>query len=977
MAGAKEGAAGFSYAQAAMGRPSSSTPQDSTSKATSGAVTPASGAPSEVMASSSWAEEMEESMPEKVRNEQSASVKDISSVEEKSDMVEKTEATDKVPTRNSSVSSPVVVESKDGEFPSAPNGAPQGTTHEDTKAQDPKEGSWLQARADRQNAAQKAEEPTKPEKKRKESPAPKPPVVLQDAPPPSVNPWAKRLEENPPKAKVAPAEQTKKTTAPATTPKAAAPKENQRPKGEQRKKASSVSAGSSAKEAPAPAAPSKETTSENDRDTTPKAEEISVRRASSSRPAVNPWTQGPKSTSESTGAKGTPAKAALPSVKDAKSWPTPDRQPEKDQKPAVEKAMPENNNKTEEEVSSSKPRPKQQWKPMPVVPNILWETPGVGERRGRSGPNGERGGRGGGNVRGRGGGSVRGGANGANGSGRGEGATGDDEIPAGPQRGRANAGREGTAKPARAASAGALKERTNEARHDRNTRNQETRKATTAGNAAAPTTLGLTGAAEPFTGGRPAKSSKQADAPATEDVKIPEPIPRKTSVGTQTEANGSVDETPMRDVPQNSKAENRSRFEGGRDQTKESGREFAWSGQSTRGGGKRGGRGRGGSREMVNGHHANHTYANGHPADFPAPMAQFAPQIPSGRGQYQNGFSQHPRGGWRGNAARSQSIPIDGNYPNRYYQQASSMHPPMPAYGPYAQGYEYPVSAVPYEQYMDVNALTASVRQQIEYYFCLDNLLKDTFFRKQMDSQGFVLLDVPASFQRVKNLTHDINLIKAACLQSVQIEMRVGDDGKERLRCREGWEQWVLPMADRVQSAQNDGPKQLHMPQQPQLHFYGQPAVPMNGPPAYPHGDRRSYDASFAMMNGGPPSFFPGHHDGAFGGMTNGDERRPMKSPPTFEPRSAANGALMNGHPTGSEGREPDAFPNEQVEMLTVLVKSGGSQATQKAPFHSAATRTFSDGSIDSKNVFGDAGKDGDAKKEPAPTVNGEVSVNG
>ncbi|GAB7361030.1 hypothetical protein MBLNU230_g1071t1 [Neophaeotheca triangularis] len=985
MAGVKESASSFSYAQAAMGRSSTSTSQDPSSKVTSGATTPVSGPQSDMMASSSWAEEMEETVPEKASSEQAASVKDSISTEAKDDAAEKPDSTDNVKTRNSSVSSPVMVESRDGEFPSAPNGAPQGSIQEESKAQDPKEGSWLQARADRQNAAQqKAEEPAKSEKKQKE-PAPKPaPVVLHDAPPPSVNPWAKRVVDTTTtaKAKPAQAEPPKKPTAPVTAAKAAPSKENQRPKPEARKKASSLSAGSPVKEALAPAAPSSEATQESDKNAVPKVEEAPAKPPTSSRPAVNPWKQGTKSNIEGAGAN-TPAKAALPSVKDSKSWPTPDTQPEREQKPAAtEKATTESKN--DEENGTSKPRSKQQWKPMPVVPNILWETPGVGERRTRNGANGERGARGGGSLRGRGGASVRGGGNGGA---RAEGSTGDEETATGSQRGRPNAGRENaasTTKPARAASAGNFKERNNDSRTDRNSRNQgthETRKgAPPANGTAATATANVSGAADSVNGGRRIKSPKQVDAStATDDVKVPEPIPRKTSVGTQTEVNGNVEEASTRETPQTGKggSENRSRFEGPRDQAKDSGREFNWTGQSTRGGGKRGGRGRGGSREMANGH-ASHAFTNGHLGDF-SPASQFATaQMPSGRGQYQNGFPQHPRGGWRGNASRSQSIPIDHTYPSRFYQQPSPMHPQMPAYAAYP--YEYPVAPVGYEQFVDVNAVSLAVRNQIEYYFSLDNLLKDEFLRKQMDSQGFVLLEVIASFHRIKTMTTDANLIKAVCLQSPVVEIRVGDDGKERLRAREGWDKWILPVNLRMPGAQNDGPKELHIPQQPQPHYYGQPPAPMGVPQsAYPNSDRRSYDSNFSMMNGGPPSFFPGHHEGSSSGTTmNGDENslRRMKSPRTFEPRSAANGALMNGQPAGGDAKEPDAFPNEQVEMLTVLVKNGGPKATQQPPFHSAGTRTFSDGSIDSKNVFGDAAKASEAK-EPAPAVNGEAFVNG
>lgn len=91
------------------------------------------------------------------------------------------------------------------------------------------------------------------------------------------------------------------------------------------------------------------------------------------------------------------------------------------------------------------------------------------------------------------------------------------------------------------------------------------------------------------------------------------------------------------------------------------------------------------------------------------------------------------------------------------------------------------------------------------------------YLRRHMDSQGFVSLDFIAGFNRIKNLSTDLEIIKYVCQQSGVIEYRVGEDGQNRLRRREGWAQWVLNMAERDVSAQNDGPKELHQPPVPHL----------------------------------------------------------------------------------------------------------------------------------------------------------------
>ena len=107
----------------------------------------------------------------------------------------------------------------------------------------------------------------------------------------------------------------------------------------------------------------------------------------------------------------------------------------------------------------------------------------------------------------------------------------------------------------------------------------------------------------------------------------------------------------------------------------------------------------------------------------------------------------------------------------------------------------------------------------------------------------------------------------------------------------------------------------------------------------------------------------------------NGEEvrGRAAKSPihenvtsPLEQPMSAA---MENGD------NEPDAFPDEQADVLTVVVKDIEQQQQQRIPYHSAASRTFSNGSIDSRSVFSETPKP--AEPKPQPSMNGEALVNG
>lgn len=75
-----------------------------------------------------------------------------------------------------------------------------------------------------------------------------------------------------------------------------------------------------------------------------------------------------------------------------------------------------------------------------------------------------------------------------------------------------------------------------------------------------------------------------------------------------------------------------------------------------------------------------------------------------------------------------------------------------------------------------------------------------------MDSQGFVALNFIAGFKRIKSLTEDFELLRHVSRQLRNVEHQAGEDGIDRLRPREKWEQWVFPMDQRDPSAQSEGP---------------------------------------------------------------------------------------------------------------------------------------------------------------------------
>jgi la-related protein 1 len=124
--------------------------------------------------------------------------------------------------------------------------------------------------------------------------------------------------------------------------------------------------------------------------------------------------------------------------------------------------------------------------------------------------------------------------------------------------------------------------------------------------------------------------------------------------------------------------------------------------------------------------------------------------------------------------------------------------------------FDYPppqsMTAVPYTSYIDYPSLIAMVTMQIEYYFSIDNLCKDVYLRKHMDSQGFVFLNFIAGFKRIQSLTQEFETLRFACQESEIVDFVRGDDGFDRLRRKEGWEKWVLAMDERDDSVRNAGP---------------------------------------------------------------------------------------------------------------------------------------------------------------------------
>lgn len=259
---------------------------------------------------------------------------------------------------------------------------------------------------------------------------------------------------------------------------------------------------------------------------------------------------------------------------------------------------------------------------------------------------------------------------------------------------------------------------------------------------------------------------------------------------------------------------------------------------------------------------------------------------------------------------RSPSLPNSGNVYGGVY--------PFPGDINTMYGYQAmnaaPMSAMPYQQYMEPFSLMSMLSMQLEYYFSVDNMCKDMFLRKQMDSQGFVPLNVLASFKRVKSLTEDFELLRHVSRQLRNVECQTGEDGIDRLRPREKWQQWVLPVDQREPAAQHDG------------------TVPAGKT------DENTPTASHAenVINGSARQFVPN-------GIARGPTTSLSSTAPEFMPsmptavNEIANVGYSPDHPTSPNDSTLSFFSSSSFPMASSIVDSSysacGLDSQSELPF--------------------------------------------
>ncbi|KAF5303755.1 hypothetical protein FQA39_LY09828 [Lamprigera yunnana] len=72
---------------------------------------------------------------------------------------------------------------------------------------------------------------------------------------------------------------------------------------------------------------------------------------------------------------------------------------------------------------------------------------------------------------------------------------------------------------------------------------------------------------------------------------------------------------------------------------------------------------------------------------------------------------------------------------------------------------------------LDSPTLKDYIKKQIEYYFSEENLHRDFFLRRKMDSEGYLPITLIASFHRVQALTNNLSLVVEAISTSDKLEL--------------------------------------------------------------------------------------------------------------------------------------------------------------------------------------------------------------
>ena len=242
-----------------------------------------------------------------------------------------------------------------------------------------------------------------------------------------------------------------------------------------------------------------------------------------------------------------------------------------------------------------------------------------------------------------------------------------------------------------------------------------------------------------------------------------------------------------------------------------------------------------------------------------------------------------------------------------------------------------------------------------------------------MDSQGFVFLSVLAKFNRIKQLTTNYATVQQVCVNSPNIEYydpRV--DGIDRVRKRDGWQQWVMKLEERDPSAQNDGPPPRHQyPSINDTHHHTFDDVAANSPRSNAVANPME-SFQFQSLDSVAPAYGQSGPVGVSNEADASSIRAPLSAAVSeFSPSVRSPNSRSFSQPD-SQAPGTSVFTDEQVENLNIVVRKPVAATTPTRPhFHSSSSRTFSNGSIDGRSINEELSKFND--RQPVPTMNGDA----
>jgi la-related protein 1 len=226
-----------------------------------------------------------------------------------------------------------------------------------------------------------------------------------------------------------------------------------------------------------------------------------------------------------------------------------------------------------------------------------------------------------------------------------------------------------------------------------------------------------------------------------------------------------------------------------------------------------------------------------------------------------------------------------------------------------------------------------------------------------MDSQGFVSLAVIADFNRIKQLTQDVDLLRFVCQQSHNLEVRSCVDGQSRVRKREGWEKWVLELSKRNASAQHEGVEEIRstVPPEPRVLRQIGGSLPLSPTVAgigamQPANGFAPLPLEAVLGEQPPTADFGGFRVASPIGMA--EPISMLGSPDSLQGFSAKPANLATNGAADGEG---DAFSDAQAEILNLMVRK--QEVTSPGSQHSSLHHDMPNGSLGEDEAEGSSNR--------------------